>query len=1248
MKKIKLLSLALGLAFYTQAQQLNKALSLFADNKREEASQLLSGISSGNDKAYALLAQCLIEADNGHYLEAFRRMRDFTQLYENPYPYIYAMSSSGIFTLEECSNSTEVKKFWENVLNDPKANETIKSLAAERLGTMAINKNNFKEANKYFASLKDVSNWSTVGVFDNTSGSGFNKDYGVPAHPEESYEFKNMNGAAVKWFSIPVARNDRWWDLQFHYDISNALIYVQTFIESDADKEVLLLTGVSGSMKIWLNDYLVATEAEERNTDNDVYNYKVKLQKGINRLLIQLGSSEINNNNYMVRIADLNGSLLQLPSGAMLKPYTKAVPYTVEKIPFFAEQYFENKLKADPDNLIDLIMLSNVYNHNDKKHEARTIAAKMKKLAPQSTIVAERVIETLNRDNNALDATKEMESVKKNDPESLYGLMLRYDETENKEDWNEAESLLNRWVALYGSDAETDIKRLNIYNKKNETGKVLEAVNNGYKKWPDNVTFAVYKYFIALNSDKNLRKANDILKEYLKGNYNDKIQDQVTDNYFKLGEKQTALKMYKQQIENYPYAIMNYANLASVYYDLHEYDEALEWQQKALDRAPYVGKFYYSKGLIYESKNNTALAKEMMRKAIYYAPANYDARKKLRQLEGKKDLFSQFKANDVQAIYKDALAKNEYPDDDAVFLLQDQSQIVYPENGATEEKHEVLIQVLTQTGINDYKELSIPYNGYTQRLVLEKAELFKKDGSSVMAENNDNELVFSTLEKGDAIHLSYKLESAYYGKLAEHFWEEVQLNGGNPVKTARYSLIVPGNRQFKYKVYNTDLKPEEKGIDDYKMYVWEKKDIPAVKSEPYMPPASDIAERIVVTSIPDWSYVANWYSDLSNVKTKADYVIKEKVNELFEGKKNLTDIEKARIIYEYIEHNYNYSDVPFLHSAFVPQTASRTLTAKLGDCKDLATLFVSMGREVGLDVNLVLVDTRDNGKESLDLPMIGFNHCIAQLHDKNKNYLIELTNNNLPFSTLSYQLLNANSLYIPKDGNHIQNAALTKLNTDNRPENSIVRASILDFAGASGQTKLHRIAWRTGDEAALMRGAYKDVTTEQRNKNLTASLSEEFNKNIQIQSFDVTNVENLRDTMLFDYLFTIDNYTSDIAGMQVFKLPWADAATTQGLVSMEKRQYPLDIWSLYATPVMKETITVNFPAGKKLVEVPKNINLRCDAVNYDLKYEMKNNQLMATRTITYLKDRVNPEEYTVFKNFVTQMNEADAKQYAFK
>jgi hypothetical protein len=293
--RLIIVSLLLLQALSVSSQSFDEALQLLQQNKIDAAKTAFTNLKSGNQAAECLLALSLIESHNGHQEEAFNYFQSFFNVSPDPYPYIYAFWTSGIFGSGSKQGSNNVKSFMMRLADDAKADATLRSMAADNVGGKLAAANKIADSKSWYAKMGDIKNWNTVGTFQNFSASGFNKDFGVLAHPEESYSFTNSTGAPVNWFSIPDARNDRWLDFNFHYDISNSIIYAQTFLQANADMEVKLLLGVSGSFKIWMNDALVGSEQEERNTDIDVYNYQVKLQKGYNRILIQIGSSELNN-----------------------------------------------------------------------------------------------------------------------------------------------------------------------------------------------------------------------------------------------------------------------------------------------------------------------------------------------------------------------------------------------------------------------------------------------------------------------------------------------------------------------------------------------------------------------------------------------------------------------------------------------------------------------------------------------------------------------------------------------------------------------------------------------------------------------------------------------------------------------------------------------------------------------------------------------------------------------------------------
>ena len=395
---------------------------------------------------------------------------------------------------------------------------------------------------------------------------------------------------------------------------------------------------------------------------------------------------------------------------------------------------------------------------------------------------------------------------------------------------------------------------------------------------------------------------------------------------------------------------------------------------------------------------------------------------------------------DAYELFKNAPKAEDYPDDNSVVLLNEMQRVVYPE-GATEEKAEMLVKVFNQNGIDSWKQYGIAYNRYSQRLIIDKAEVLKKDGNKLQAEKNEGMLVFTNLESGDAVHVSYRLENYNTGKLAQHVWEQFNFNSEFPVKFARYSVLFPGKQKFKSQVLHADIKPTITNVEDMKMYVWETKDQPAIKPEPYMSAFSDLGAILDISTIPDWKYVSNWYSDLSTNLAKTDFEIKETVANLLGDKKGLSDLQKAKLIYNFIEDNVSYSNVPFMHGPIIPQKASRTLSTKLGDCKDVSTLFVAMCKEAGVKANLILVDTRDNGMQHLNLPSIDFDHCVAQLQADGKKYYIELTDQKLSFGSIPTVDLNSNILFVPREGDSAA-VQLSKFYSDNRSLNGVSRESI--------------------------------------------------------------------------------------------------------------------------------------------------------------------------------------------------------------
>ena len=221
--------------------------------------------------------------------------------------------------------------------------------------------------------------------------------------------------------------------------------------------------------------------------------------------------------------------------------------------------------------------------------------------------------------------------------------------------------------------------------------------------------------------------------------------------------------------------------------------------------------------------------------------------------------------------------------------------------------------------------------------------------------------------------------------------------------------------------------------------IWKRTNIPALSlKEDYSPISSDLKNTIEAGTIKSWSDISNWYSDLVKKNLKSDKITKDTFNTIFpKGTANLSDDEKAKAIYSYIEKNITYSSLDFRQSGYVPQKPSKTITTKLGDCKDVSTLFVALSEYAGLKSNLVLVSTNDNGFNSMRLPSKDFNHCIVQTKIDNKVVFLELTDKYLPYRMLPTSLYNANALVISFDKKENETSKLISIPFDATIQNTL-------------------------------------------------------------------------------------------------------------------------------------------------------------------------------------------------------------------
>jgi len=1227
---------------YAQAD-LKAAWSAFFENKRDNARELFAKASQQKETASeGLLALSLLGQFDNNGTVAFDNFRKFYAQANDPQPYLYALWTTESVNADFGKKSPEKLAFLREV-TQKNYDGMLTAMAYSMIGRHYLKSKKAALADKEFTNTGSIDNWAITGEFQNISTSGFDKNYASLKNPQDTATFKNKNGVSVTWRTVPYIRHDKWFDLTYYGDAYNTIMFAQSFIKSDREQECQLRIGVSGSLKVWVNDRLILAEPEERNNDIDTYIQTIKLHQGYNRVLLQLGESYANSSNFLLRITDNKGHVIPgLTVSPRYQPYEKEDKYESVKVENFAEAFFLANLKANPNDFLSRILLAQTYLNTDKTFEARNILEPLTSIYPNSTFLNGMLLTLFGKTNNRTGQETVMETIKMADPESSIGLTLRYNEFYEQKEYEKANGILKRIEELYPYKSEMIYaSRIDIAGNTDKQNEVIKLSEEAFAKYPDNTSFMKNKYLIESNIRKNVSKGIDVLKHFVDNNDNYGSAQDLAEAYFDAGKGALGLKVYQDEIAFDPVGTGIYSALGDQYYSQQQYNKAAESYMGSISLSPTTGVYYTSLAKVYEATSQKDKAIQFYQKSIQMNPTEYESIKALRKLEGKKDVFSYFVEPDIPAIIKAAPKPVDFPDFNYAILNQEVQKVVY-QNGGSEDRRYLTVKIFNQKGIDTWKEYSVPSNP-DHEVLIEVAEVIKVNGNKIPAEKDENNVVFTNLEVGDVVNVRYKTSKYLKGDLAPHFWDNFYFAQGCPAVTLKYSLLIDKKKPFYHKFSIDNIEPQKTTADEFDLYIWKKENVKGIVYEDKLPAFADISNSISLTSIPDWKFVSNWYNDLASAKARPNYEVKSVVANLFKNTTKLTDIQKVEAIFYYITGNISYSSVSFRQSGLVPQNPSTVINTRIGDCKDVATLFVAMCSEAGIKAQLVLVKTRPFGIKSLMLPNIEFNHCIAKVNLENKEYYIELTSKYLPFKAIYSQYLNSTILDI---GEVSADAKIKYLDPATRRQNNVVRNSTVVFSGKD--LVVDENIEMTAGMAAMMRQFYIDLSANDRIKKTKEALSTMY-PDADIKAMSFTNLEQpAKDTILINTKYEIRNLAKEIAGLYIFSLPWSDKFTAASFQISLPRNNGIDLSQLFSMDAETEVFAIQLPPGKTLVENPSNITLNNEILDYSIVYTLKNNQLFLTRKFKLKQNFIPVEKAPEFNAFFKKMVEADNKELALK
>jgi hypothetical protein len=149
-----------------------------------------------------------------------------------------------------------------------------------------------------------------------------------------------------------------------------------------------------------------------------------------------------------------------------------------------------------------------------------------------------------------------------------------------------------------------------------------------------------------------------------------------------------------------------------------------------------------------------------------------------------------------------------------------------------------------------------------------------------------------------------------------------------------------------------------------------------MEQEALQPPWTEVLGHVNVSTYRSWDDLGKWYWGLVRDQLVADDEVHRRAEALTQGLKD--DRAKVRAIYDYVVQKTRYVALEFGIHGFKPYRCAQIFARGFGDCKDKATLIVTMLGALGIKATPVVVRTANKGDiETSPASLAPFDHMIA-------------------------------------------------------------------------------------------------------------------------------------------------------------------------------------------------------------------------------------------------------------------------------
>ena len=588
-------------------------------------------------------------------------------------------------------------------------------------------------------------------------------------------------------------------------------------------------------------------------------------------------------------------------------------------------------------------------------------------------------------------------------------------------------------------------------------------------------------------------------------------------------------------------------------------------------------------------------------------------------------------AQELIAAYRKAA---EPPQGDAVVLL-DQGSVEVAADGSSIERVHSLVQVLSPEGVERWGEVADLPPGAT----VERLRTIGPDGRSHEAEiiPGKSSITLPALQLGGFVEIAY-VHGLRGASLANHSWLGRDFLFGlvrTPIRRSLYTVAVPAGIELTIERHNEAPAPVVREQGEHRIYTFEMRDAPAIRTEPHSPPLPELVPRVQV------GFGARW-RDLRDIlrlelqeATRPSAAV-ERFARSAAGPAGATT-DRVRRLFRKVCNDIRRSGTDDDFSVPAPYVLARREGNRL-------VLLVAALRALGHQPRVLLARTAAHARGRGSLPDEGdYSYGVLALTvagTKGPRQLwLDPAERFNPFDVLFAHLSGMPAIEVSGTD---PERVFTRLPADHggRRQKRIELSLELTRDGTLAGSGLEAIGTA---QAVRYRQALHAMDRTRRRQVLEAGLNGTFSGAL-LEQFEIANEADPAHPLEIRYRFRAPGWARLRRGRLELQGGFYPFQLVANLVAGAERETPLVLTDRTDTATR---IAIALPPGAR-AEPPEPLRLSAPLSSFQMEVRQRGRRLLIEKQLRVESGRIAPADYPAFRRFCQQVDAADTAGIAIR